>query len=1346
MIVKDEEDEIALALASAAELVDEVVVYDTGSCDQTVPLAREAGATVIEGYWDDDFSRARNAALAACTGEWILWLDADESVHGDFAGLRELLSHTAGELDAYAVSIESIEGSGLGGRSAFYAHRLFRRSTCQWFRPFHEQIGLRQTGKDPASLWASPIRILHRGYTNAAATGRSKVERNLRLARRAAEEASGSSASDEERAYALFNLGRTIAMTEDPVGGEAHLRTALDLTSNATLRRYTLHTLVLLDCSLHDYDKALGDVAELRQACRRHCTVDALEARVLLESGDPAGCLRVLERIGFVDIDDDGMEQGRHTVAALRARALLATGRPSEAADALLEAISSHGVLDEPLSVVTDCLLAAGRSPAEVALAIREESLALFAAAASRLPADAADTLLVALTERFPGRSEPLAAAASAAPGFPVERALHWSAALRRKGLAARCPLVAIGTNGERPVLDRLQALAAAYGSFAEERSVGIARSVLGDLGAGERAAALGAIAGLSPRLAELAAKGHSVALHLHRGAEPLPGWEAVRVGDRSDGSLDPLALPHPDGTVHELVADGVLAGLTPDEVAPALFEWARVLAPAGRLEVRVPNLEVAARALLAGEDLDVALRAVYGRRRFGRGGSEEANACGFLPSTLRGALEQAGFEVEALEEGIDLVARARPVAVAISRAGDEVPQVSVVVLAGGDPAALRASLAALASAPAGASFEAVVLAGTPPDATALLLASLAGNVTTWTSPQPLDRSRGLALASRLCRAPVMVLLEEGAEVGEGWAGPLLAALEDPVVLGATAKVVGPDGFVLHAGYSCTSEAGGSGEPRLVARARHARLEPSSPAVVTGGPVTALGPGCVALRRDALVAASHGLGGLGPLEHLLDCSLALRELMVAKGGVADRALTYVPGTVVRAPAVVVQSDQEERERLAYRWAARAALPEPPAPKISLASLLPSTTLVDRLEDGLGGVPVPNQVRHGGVTLVADLGGRRAPAGLAAAYGAAIAGAGLGVVPLSFAAGRLTAPRPGEDAGGLAPSDAEPYGYSTTLLCVEGAELAGYVASAGLDSLRERRTIAAWQWPLSVPARDAIAQMGMLAELWVPSAFSRAAHAQVGDRPVAVLPPAVLPAVASPGASRERYGLPGGFLFVSFAELGSCQAGEIACANPIGLLEAYLRAFGEPSSETGLCLRLLGREDAELTADIEALVGDRPDVVVKGGPLGVQEEDDLLALADAYATVQRASAFCLPLARAVASAKVVVAPRYGGPAEYLDPDPARDVPWSPGVTTDGHLPFSAGSPWAEPDLSGAAAALSAARHATPAREVLAQRADRLLAAHGAQAASQRVRARLASSAPTTVSARVRHHQA
>lgn len=78
MIVKNEETRIGRAILSARNSVDEIVVVDTGSTDRTRAIARDMGAIVLDFPFQADFSAARNVSLAACAGDWILVLDADE--------------------------------------------------------------------------------------------------------------------------------------------------------------------------------------------------------------------------------------------------------------------------------------------------------------------------------------------------------------------------------------------------------------------------------------------------------------------------------------------------------------------------------------------------------------------------------------------------------------------------------------------------------------------------------------------------------------------------------------------------------------------------------------------------------------------------------------------------------------------------------------------------------------------------------------------------------------------------------------------------------------------------------------------------------------------------------------------------------------------------------------------------------------------------------------------------------------------------------------------------------------------------------------------------------------------
>ncbi len=78
MIVKDEEEMLPRCLAAVAEHVDELVIVDTGSTDRTVEIAESFGADVVEFPWNGSFADARNVSLDRATGDWILWLDADE--------------------------------------------------------------------------------------------------------------------------------------------------------------------------------------------------------------------------------------------------------------------------------------------------------------------------------------------------------------------------------------------------------------------------------------------------------------------------------------------------------------------------------------------------------------------------------------------------------------------------------------------------------------------------------------------------------------------------------------------------------------------------------------------------------------------------------------------------------------------------------------------------------------------------------------------------------------------------------------------------------------------------------------------------------------------------------------------------------------------------------------------------------------------------------------------------------------------------------------------------------------------------------------------------------------------
>src|ERR1700760_961816 len=106
MIVRDASAYLAACIESAKGAVDEVVIADTGSSDDTVEIALNLGARVIPVRWTDDFAAARNRALALVRSDWVVSLDADEQLDGSAAAaLRSLVANA--QFDAYQVTIRN---------------------------------------------------------------------------------------------------------------------------------------------------------------------------------------------------------------------------------------------------------------------------------------------------------------------------------------------------------------------------------------------------------------------------------------------------------------------------------------------------------------------------------------------------------------------------------------------------------------------------------------------------------------------------------------------------------------------------------------------------------------------------------------------------------------------------------------------------------------------------------------------------------------------------------------------------------------------------------------------------------------------------------------------------------------------------------------------------------------------------------------------------------------------------------------------------------------------------------------------------------------------------------------
>lgn len=181
LITKNEEHRILACIHSVKQLVNEIIVVDTGSSDDTVLLAEKAGARVFHIAWPEDFARARNVGLEKATGNWILVLDADEVMAPHHAEEFYRLLEDA-EVEGYFLNIRNFLGSG-GEFTTDKVVRLFRNKPSYRFAgAIHEQVAPSiLAANDGKGLITAPVWLHHYGYLARELAEKNKVARNTSI-------------------------------------------------------------------------------------------------------------------------------------------------------------------------------------------------------------------------------------------------------------------------------------------------------------------------------------------------------------------------------------------------------------------------------------------------------------------------------------------------------------------------------------------------------------------------------------------------------------------------------------------------------------------------------------------------------------------------------------------------------------------------------------------------------------------------------------------------------------------------------------------------------------------------------------------------------------------------------------------------------------------------------------------------------------------------------------------------------------------------------------------------------------------------------------------------------------
>jgi tetratricopeptide (TPR) repeat protein len=289
MIVRDEEQFLEDCLRSVQDLVDEMIIVDTGSIDGTIDIASRFGVHVRRFEWRDDFAAARNEALRHATGDWILYLDADERLlPGQFSRIRKLVKKK--NIGAYGVIVRGYQRNraSLTEMEMIYP-RLFRNHPdIRFHGRVHEQI---TDALDSLHLAVIPsdIVINHLGYEQSWDIIVGKTERNIALLRKQLED-------NPDDAYARYQLGNSLSLLERTDESREALHRALEVPDISPGVSASIHNLLgSQEYRTGNLEAAVGHGRKSLELAPRQYMARMLLFESFLAGGDPASAAGVAD-------------------------------------------------------------------------------------------------------------------------------------------------------------------------------------------------------------------------------------------------------------------------------------------------------------------------------------------------------------------------------------------------------------------------------------------------------------------------------------------------------------------------------------------------------------------------------------------------------------------------------------------------------------------------------------------------------------------------------------------------------------------------------------------------------------------------------------------------------------------------------------------------------------------------------------------------------------------------------------------------------------------------------------------------------------------------------------------
>ena len=338
-------------------------------------------------------------------------------------------------------------------------------------------------------------------------------------------------------------------------------------------------------------------------------------------------------------------------------------------------------------------------------------------------------------------------------------------------------------------------------------------------------------------------------------------------------------------------------------------------------------------------------------------------------------------------------------------------------------------------------------------------------------------------------------------------------------------------------------------------------------------------------------------------------------------------------------------------------------------------------------------------------------------------------AGVPVSILPFQLGietRLTAP--------FMPQHRDAQGaYAVNVVVVSPDYVPHAFAAIPKDVMAGSYTILRAYWELSRAPEHWRSVLSGIDEVWAPNDFVAGAFANVFDGPVRIVPTPV-DVGAAQAFSRAAFGMEEGrFYFLYSFDYASSPHRK----NPLGVLHAFRRAFGDGRENVGLVLKSIGQreEHAAIAGEIEAAAAADPRIVLMDRTLDRADMLGLMAACDSFVSLHRAEGFGIGMAEAMRLGKIVIGTDFSGSRCFLDATTGYPVPFSLRPVEPHEYPWAAGQVWAEPDVAEAARIM---RHVLACPDEARRRAEAgrsaVEAGFGRAAVGKAIRDRLAELGP------------